>query len=81
MPTSTMLSNSEFVAMLSQAASDRWKLGDLLGISPEQMGYITNANESCGLLRYGSTLVPFVNKFPKGRQSRSATWLVPPFDR
>ena len=62
---STMLSNSEFVVMLNQAASDRRKLGDLLGISPEQMGYITNADEGCGLLRYGSALVPFVNRFPR----------------
>lgn len=62
---STMLSNSEFIVMLNQAAADRQKLGDLLGISPEQMNYITNANEGCGLLRYGSALVPFVNRFPK----------------
>lgn len=62
---STMLSNSEFIVMLNQAASDRRKLGDLLGISPEQMGYITNADEGCGLLRYGSTLVPFISRFPK----------------
>lgn len=62
---STMLSNSEFIVMLNQAAADRQKLGDLLGISPEQMGYITNADAGCGLLRYGSTLVPFVNRFPK----------------
>lgn len=62
---STMLSNSEFIVMLNQAASDRRKLGDLLGISPEQMGYITNADEGCGLLRYGSSLVPFVNRFPR----------------
>lgn len=62
---STMLSNSEFIVMLNQAPSDRQKLGDLLNISQEQMGYITNADEGCGLLRYGSSLVPFVNRFPK----------------
>ena len=62
---STMLSNSEFVVMLNQAPADRQKLGDLLNISQEQMGYITNADEGCGLLRYGSSLVPFVNRFPK----------------
>ena len=62
---STMLSNSEFIVMLNQAAADRQKLGDLLGISPEQMNYIINADEGCGLLRYGSALVPFVNRFPR----------------
>ncbi len=60
---STMLSNSEFIVMLSQAASDREKLAKLLNISAEQMGYITNADAGSGLLRYGSALVPFVNRF------------------
>ena len=62
---STMLSNSEFLIMLNQAASDREKLGKLLNISNEQMSYITNANTGCGLIKYGSALVPFVNRFPK----------------
>ena len=62
---STMLSNSEFLIMLNQAASDREKLGKLLNISNEQMSYITNADTGCGLIKYGSALVPFVNRFPK----------------
>ena len=51
---STMLSNSEFLVMLSQAASDRAKLAKLLNISNEQMSYVTNADAGCGLIRYGS---------------------------
>lgn len=62
---STMLSNSEFVVMLNQASSDREKLAKLLNISNEQMSYITNADAGCGLIKYGSALVPFVNRFPK----------------
>lgn len=62
---STMLSNSEFLIMLNQAGSDREKLGKLLNISNEQMSYITNADTGCGLIKYGSALVPFVNRFPK----------------
>lgn len=62
---STMLSNSEFIVMLNQAASDREKLARLLNISSEQMSYITNADAGCGLIKYGSALVPFVNRFPK----------------
>ena len=61
---STMLSNSEFVVMLNQAAGDREKLARLLNISNEQMSYITNADAGCGLLKYGSALVPFINRFP-----------------
>ena len=62
---STMLSNSEFIVMLNQAASDREKLAKLLNISAEQMGYVTNADAGCGLIKYGSSLVPFVNRFPR----------------
>jgi hypothetical protein len=62
---STMLSNSEFIVMLNQAASDRARLAKLLNISEEQMGYITNAEAGSGLIRYGNALVPFVNRFPK----------------
>ena len=65
---STMLSNSEFIVMLNQAASDREKLAKLLNISNEQMSYITNADAGCGLIKYGSALVPFVNRFPKNTQ-------------
>ena len=51
--------------MLSQAASDRAKLAKLLNISDEQMSYVTNADAGCGLIKYGSALVPFINRFPK----------------
>jgi hypothetical protein len=60
-----MLSNSEFIVMLNQAANDREALANLLNISQEQMSYITNSEAGCGLIKYGSALVPFVNRFPK----------------
>jgi hypothetical protein len=62
---STMLSNSEFIVMHNQAASDREKLAQLLGISSEQLSHITNAREGEGLIRIGNAIVPFVNRFPK----------------
>ena len=65
---STMLSNSEFIVMLNQAASDRAKLAKLLNISNEQMSYVTNADAGCGLIKYGSALVPFINRFPKDNE-------------
>lgn len=51
--------------MLNQAASDREKLADLLNISNEQLSYITNADPGCGLIKYGGSLVPFINRFPR----------------
>ena len=62
---STMLSNSEYIVMLNQAVSDRQKLAELFNISNEQMSDITNADAGCGLIKYRSSLVPFINKFPK----------------
>ncbi|MBE6156357.1 MAG: DUF87 domain-containing protein [Firmicutes bacterium] len=61
----TMLANSEFMIMLNQAATDRIELAKLLSISDSQMGYITNVGVGEGLLKVGSTLVPFLNNFPK----------------
>ena len=61
----TMLSNSEFIIMLNQASTDRIELANLLNISKEQLNYITNVNAGEGLIKIGSNLVPFKNKFPK----------------
>jgi len=58
----TMLSNSEFIVMNNQAASDRAELAKLLNISEEQLGYVTNADAGCGLIRIGNAIVPFVNR-------------------
>jgi type IV secretory pathway VirB4 component len=61
----TMLANSEFIIMLNQASTDRLELAKLLNISDLQMNYITNVGVGEGLIKVGSSLVPFVNKFPK----------------
>ena len=51
--------------ILNQASTDRLELAMLLSISDTQMGYITNVKQGQGLLKVGSSLVPFVNEFPK----------------
>lgn len=61
----TMLSNSEFILMLNQAATDRAELAKLLNISDLQLSYITNVDAGHGLIKVGSSLVPFANIFPK----------------
>ncbi len=61
----TMLSNSEFIVMLNQAATDRIELAKLLNISDLQLSYITNVDAGHGLIKVGSNLVPFANKFPR----------------
>lgn len=64
----TMLANSEFLIMLNQAPTDREKLAALLNISNAQLGDITNVEAGHGLIKVGSALVPFVNKFPKNTE-------------
>ena len=49
--------------MLNQASTDRIELAKLLNISDLQLSYITNVGAGQGLLKVGSSLVPFVNKF------------------
>ncbi len=61
----TMLSNTQFVVMLSQNATDRDQLAHLLNISPETMSYVTNCSPGSGLIfadEYGT--IPFENNFP-----------------
>ena len=51
--------------MLNQASTDRLELAKLLNISDTQLSYITNVDAGHGLIKVGSSLVPFANKFPK----------------
>jgi type IV secretory pathway VirB4 component len=60
----TMLANSEFIVMLNQASTDRMELAKILNISDLQLSYITNVDAGNGLIKVGSSLVPFTDKFP-----------------
>ena len=64
----TMLANSELIIMLNQASTDREELAKLLNISDTQLSFITNVEAGHGLIKIGSSLIPFVNKFPKDTQ-------------
>ena len=57
--------NSDFILMLNQAAGDRQILAKQLNISHYQLSYVTNSGEGEGLLFYGSTIIPFKDKFDK----------------
>ena len=60
--------NSDFVYMLNQAGGDRQILAKQLGISTHQLSYVTHSGEGEGLLFYGSTILPFVDHFPKSTE-------------
>ena len=60
-----MLSNTQFVVMLSQNATDREQLAHLLKISNDTMDYVTNSRAGSGLLYAGEYgVIPFDNQFP-----------------
>ena len=60
--------NSDFVYMLNQAGGDRQILAKQLGISTHQLSYVTHSGEGEDLLFYGSTILPFVDHFPKNTE-------------
>ena len=57
--------NSDYIYMLNQASGDRAILAKKLNISPHQLSYVTQSGEGEGLLFYGNTILPFVDRFPK----------------
>lgn len=61
----TMISNCEFIMMLNQAPLDRGELAHMLNISETQLSYITNSNAGEGLIYTGSSIIPFIDKFPQ----------------
>lgn len=65
---STILSNCSFMLMMNQSPIDRAALAELYNIPSELQDYITDKPAGTGLLYTGSTIVPFVNQFPKDNE-------------
>lgn len=61
----SIFDNSDFILILSQGYDDKMLIAQHLSISPEQLSYISQSNPGEGLLFFGDTILPFVNKFPK----------------
>lgn len=59
-----MITNCQFLQILSQSAIDAEHLANFLHISPEQLSYIQRSNKGEGLLFMNGAIIPFVNKFP-----------------
>ena len=56
--------NSDFIYMLNQAGEDRQILAKQLGISNQQLSYVTHSEAGQGLIFYGNVILPFVDRFP-----------------
>ncbi|MDE5700800.1 MAG: DUF87 domain-containing protein, partial [Lachnospiraceae bacterium] len=62
----TMLANSEFVALLKQANTDSSRMAEVIGVSEAQLQYVTNTESGKGLLKCGNVVIPFDNTIGKG---------------
>ena len=70
-----ILENSDFIYMLNQAAGDRKILAERLGISAEQLAYVTNSEPGHGLLFFNNVILPLRTIF---RRTRNFTSCSPP---
>ena len=61
----TMLANSEFVALLKQANTDSSKMAEVIGVSDAQLRFVTNSVAGMGLIKCGSVVIPFDNTISK----------------
>jgi len=62
----TMLANSEFVALLKQANTDSSKMAEVIGVSEAQLRFVTNTQSGMGLIKFGNVVIPFDNTIEKG---------------
>ena len=69
--------NSDYIYMLNQAQGDREILAKKLGISPQQLSYVTQSGAGEGLLFYGNTIIPFIDRFPKDTKLYKLMTTVP----
>ena len=51
--------------MLNQAAGDREILAKNLGISPQQLAYVTHSEAGEGLVFFGNVILPVIDKINK----------------
>ena len=61
----TIFENSEFIMLLRLSSDDSKLLAERLHISDHQLSHITQASEGEGLLVFGNTIIPFIDRFPK----------------
>lgn len=61
----SIISNSEFIVMLKQSLSDNALIASTIGVSEAQLRYVINAPCGTGILKFGSSIIPFDATIPK----------------
>ncbi len=62
----TILNNSEFIALLKQSNLDSQELERVAGIPAAQLKYVSNSPAGTGIIKHGSVIVPFDSRMEKG---------------
>lgn len=61
----TLISNSEFIVILKQSDIDSMRMRQTIGVTDAQLEFVKNSPSGTGLIKCGSTIVPFDNRIPK----------------
>lgn len=61
----TMLANSQYIMLLNQAETDIREIKALYSLSDNQINYVRNARAGSGLIKYGGSILPFDDQFPR----------------
>lgn len=64
-----ILGNSDFVYLLNQSADDRNILADKLHLSDEQLKFVTESDQGCGLIKYNNIILPFTDRYPENTKT------------
>lgn len=64
----SMLSNSEFVALLKQSNPDSSRMAEVIGVSEAQLKFVMNSAAGTGLLKCGNVVIPFDHTIPKDNE-------------
>lgn len=61
----TLISNSEFIVILKQSDIDSMRMRQTIGVTDAQLEFVKNSQSGTGLIKCGTTIVPFDNRIPK----------------
>jgi len=59
-----ILGNSDFIYLLNQSADDQDILADKLHLSDEQLKFVTDSDQGCGLIKFNNIILPFTDRYP-----------------
>lgn len=59
-----ILGNSDFIYLLNQSADDQDILAEKLKLSDEQLKFVTDSDQGCGLIKFNNIILPFTDRYP-----------------